>query len=48
MFVVEVPDVFSQVFVMKKNSKRFSKSGGWGLNQPYQQRSAASGCVAGV
>ena len=29
-FVVEVPDVFSQAFVMEKNSKRFSKSGGWG------------------
>ena len=29
-FVVEVPDVFSQVFVMEKDSKRFSKSGGWG------------------
>jgi hypothetical protein len=29
-FAVEVPDVFSQAFVMKKNSKRFSKSGGWG------------------
>jgi hypothetical protein len=29
-FVVEVPDVFSQAFVMEKDSKRFSKSGGWG------------------
>ena len=29
-FVVEVPDVFSQVFVMEKDSKRFAKSGGWG------------------
>ena len=29
-FVVEVPDVFSQAFVMEKNSKRFPKSGGWG------------------
>jgi hypothetical protein len=29
-FVVEVPDVFSQVFLMEKDSKRFSKSGGWG------------------
>ncbi|HLW87363.1 MAG TPA: cytochrome P460 family protein [Terriglobales bacterium] len=29
-FAVEVPDVFSQAFVMKKDSKRFSKSGGWG------------------
>ena len=29
-FVVEVPDVFSQIFVMEKDSKRFAKSGGWG------------------
>jgi hypothetical protein len=29
-FVVEVPDVFSQIFVMEKDSKRFPKSGGWG------------------
>ena len=29
-FVVEVPDFFSQAFVMEKDSKRFSKSGGWG------------------
>jgi hypothetical protein len=29
-FVVEVPDVYSQVFVMEKDSQRFSKSGGWG------------------
>jgi hypothetical protein len=29
-FVVEVPDVFSQAFVMEKDSKRFSNSGGWG------------------
>jgi hypothetical protein len=29
-FVVEVPDVFSQAFVMEKDRKRFSKSGGWG------------------
>jgi hypothetical protein len=29
-FVVEVPDVFSQVFAMEKDSKRFAKSGGWG------------------
>jgi len=28
--VVEVPDVFSQAFVMEKDSKRFPKSGGWG------------------
>src|SRR6202167_781356 len=29
-FVVEVPDVFKQAFVMEKDSKRFAKSGGWG------------------
>jgi hypothetical protein len=29
-FVVEVPNVFSQAFVMEKDSKRFPKSGGWG------------------
>jgi hypothetical protein len=29
-FVVEVPDTFSQAFVMEKDSKRFQKSGGWG------------------
>jgi hypothetical protein len=29
-FVVDVPDVFSQAFVMEKDSKRFSKNGGWG------------------
>ena len=29
-FSVEVPDVFSQAFVMEKNSSRFPKSGGWG------------------
>jgi hypothetical protein len=27
---VEVPDVFSQAFVMEKDSKRFAESGGWG------------------
>jgi Cytochrome P460 len=29
-FVVDVPDVFSQAFVMEKDCKRFPKSGGWG------------------
>jgi hypothetical protein len=30
-FVVEVPDVLAQVFVMEKDSKRFAKNGGgWG------------------
>jgi hypothetical protein len=29
-FVVDVPDVFVQAFVMEKDSKRFPKSGGWG------------------
>jgi hypothetical protein len=29
-FVVEVPNTFSQNFVMEKDSKRFPNSGGWG------------------
>src|ERR1700733_2029580 len=29
-FVVDVPDVFSQAFVMEKDSTRFPKTGGWG------------------
>ncbi len=29
-FVVDVPDVFSQAFLMEKDSKRFPDSGGWG------------------
>ena len=29
-FAVEVPDVFTQAFVMEKDSKRFPKTGGWG------------------
>ena len=29
-FVVDVPDVFTQAFVIEKDNKRFSKSGGWG------------------
>jgi len=29
-FVVDVPDIFTQAFVMEKNSKRFPNSGGWG------------------
>jgi hypothetical protein len=29
-FVVDVPDVFSQAFVMEKDSKRFPNTGGWG------------------
>jgi len=29
-FPVDVPDAFSQAFVMEKDSKRFPKSGGWG------------------
>jgi hypothetical protein len=29
-FVVEVPDTFSQNFVMEKDSKRFPKGNGWG------------------
>jgi Cytochrome P460 len=27
---VDVPDVFTQAFVIEKDSKRFPKSGGWG------------------
>src|SRR4051812_3106174 len=29
-FVVDVPDVFTQAFVIQKDSKRFPKTGGWG------------------
>ena len=29
-FVVDVPDVFTQAFMMEKDSKRFPKTGGWG------------------
>ena len=29
-FVVDVPDVFTQAFVMEKDSKRFPATGGWG------------------
>ena len=29
-FDVDVPDVFTQAFVIEKDSKRFPKSGGWG------------------
>ncbi|MBI3474743.1 MAG: cytochrome P460 family protein [Acidobacteria bacterium] len=29
-FAVDVPDVFKQAFVMERDSKRFSKSAGWG------------------
>ncbi len=29
-FVVDVPDVYTQAFVIEKDSKRFPKSGGWG------------------
>ena len=29
-FVVDVPDVFQQAFVIEKDSKRFPKTGGWG------------------
>ena len=28
-FVVDVPDVYKQAFVMEKDSKRFPKTGGW-------------------
>ena len=29
-FAVDVPDVFTQAFLMEKDSKRFPKTGGWG------------------
>ena len=29
-FVVDVPDVFTQAFMMEKDSKKFPNSGGWG------------------
>src|SRR5205807_5110461 len=29
-FAVDVPDVFTQAFVIEKDSNRFPKSGGWG------------------
>jgi len=29
-FVVDVPDIFAQAFVMEKDSRRFPKTGGWG------------------
>lgn len=29
-FAVDVPDLFTQAFVMEKDSKRFPRSGGWG------------------
>jgi hypothetical protein len=29
-FVVDVPDVFTQAFVIEKDSERFPTSGGWG------------------
>jgi hypothetical protein len=29
-FAVDVPDIFTQAFVMEKDSKRFPTTGGWG------------------
>jgi hypothetical protein len=29
-FVVDVPDVFTQAFLMEKDTKQFPKTGGWG------------------
>ena len=29
-FAVDVPDIFTQAFVIEKDSKRFPNSGGWG------------------
>src|SRR5947208_12243068 len=31
-FVVDVPDVFTQAFVIEKDSKRFPQTGGWGYS----------------
>src|SRR4051812_33689413 len=44
-FDVDVPDVFTQAFVIEKNSKRFPKTGGWGYalfnyHAPTPQRTA--------
>ena len=51
-FVVDVPDTFTQAFVIEKDSKRFPNSGGWGYAlfnyEPHPTRSrpipAASDC----
>ena len=32
-FVVDVPDTFADLFLMEKDSKRFSQTGGWGYAQ---------------
>jgi hypothetical protein len=41
-FVVDVPDVFAQAFLMEKDSKRFPKTGGWGYAVfNYNAKSAA-------
>jgi hypothetical protein len=32
-FVVDVPDTFADLFLMEKDSKRFSLTGGWGYAQ---------------
>ena len=42
-FVVDVPDVFTQAFVIEKDGKRFPKSDGWGI-RGVQQRT----CIAPV
>ena len=38
-FVVDVPDIFKQVFVMEKDSKRFPKTGSWGYAYNYDAAS---------
>src|ERR1700716_1120266 len=39
-FVVDVPDVPTQAFVIEKDSKRFPKTGGWGNGLLKQDRAA--------
>src|SRR5256885_6920527 len=44
-FVVDVPDVFTQAFVIEKDSKRFPKTGGWGY-APFNYAAASRTVVA--
>ena len=36
---VDVPDVFTQAFVIEKDGKRFPNTGGWEIGTPRSQRS---------
>jgi hypothetical protein len=50
-FVVDVPDVFKQAFVMEKDSKRFPKSGrrdAQGTLPPVSLRYVDSSCPSGL